>query len=155
MLKDEKGAMVLWIPILLIAVLISTVWVVETGRMMITRVDIQTAADAASLAGVATAEQEYIKEYDFITEGEEITEIIEKATPTGHIIISRELADKEAELLLNPNVPEQTVSDWESTVEDDEYEVSIQGVRFISVIEDWFGDIYLSATSRAKAGFNN
>jgi hypothetical protein len=155
MIKNERGAMVLWIPILFVALLISTIWVVEIGRMLITKVDIQTAADAASLAGAATAEQEYNKEYEFITEADEIVEIRETAIPTGVVIIKHETADKEAELLLNPNVPGQEVNDWQSTIESDEYEVNIQGIEFPSVIENWLGDIYLSVTSRAKAGFKN
>lgn len=127
-MMDQRGAVTLWIPIILLSLLTVGVFFVETGRLMIARVQVQTAADAASLGGVSTAVRNTTDEIDvIINDSGEISEVSEVSN-AGPIVINQNEADEEAVRLLNCNSSVQ-ITTWQGQANEDKYSVTVQDVK--------------------------
>jgi hypothetical protein len=158
---DENGSMALWFPVLLVAMLIFSVWILETGKILCYQADLQTAADAASLAGVSTAEVVPIVEHGMEFEEPETgsenddsnlpSKITEKVVGWD-VTVKKNKADIEAKKLLAPNISQSIGwENWESNAEKDTYSVILKDVKLATPIEKFLGTVQIRAESISKA----
>gem|GEM_PF-6956733 len=153
LVRDEKGSLSLWFPILLVGLLVCSVWVLETGKILSNLVDLQTAADAASLAGASTADAYPIKEYEVETGEDGLpVKIVEKIVG-WETVITKEKADPEAEKLFAPNTTLPVGQEnWGSETLGDRYHVVLKGINLPSPISRLLGGpVHLGSQSTSQA----
>jgi hypothetical protein len=156
LIKDQNGSISMWGIIFMAMLLVFTVWILETGKVLTILADLQTAADAASLAGAMTAEVVPQKEYEAeLDDKGDITAVNEIITG-WETEINKEEADREANKLFVPNLPGNIIierANWESEVEmKNEYNVFIKDIRLKSRIESFLPEqILLGVKSKSTA----
>lgn len=138
--RDENGSMTLWGIMALAFITACVIWLVEAGRIITVKGELQTAADAASLAGAMTAEKKVICD---------VTDEYEAGNVTA--VINKETADAAAEKLLSANT-KLPVNEWDSAVDGTKYTVNIRNVEVESSLASFIGKpITISVTSDAWA----
>lgn len=156
--RNDKGSTMIFMVVAIALMFTAALLVLEVGKGLIVNAKMRTAADAAALAGAATAT--FTPVYEIVTTYDANGDILtseEKITGVKDIKISKSDADVEAVCLFAPNMPppyEIASNNWESLVSADnrDYRIRLKNVKLESPLYGMYGqEIYIGLESTARA----